>query len=142
MAETHDWSTYYWHGMRYPKGAPYRAIEKAETLEQEDPYRTGRGVALRLPLSRSVLIVGRWGPAGAPVLEDEHDDRIVAAMRGRSVGVSPDGIAAMPRWSTDSVGVASPLARLRARWEQWQDDRWERKNGPTFGDDLTVDVDS
>lgn len=146
MSETHDWSTFYWHTMRYPKGTPYRAIEKAETLEQEDPYRTGRALALRAPLLNSVLVVGRWGPAGEPVLEDEHNDRLAAAMHGKQYTLDPRSIAAMPRWSTDITASLGPLERIsraaRARWEQWQDARWERRHGPTYGDDLTVDDES
>jgi len=60
MAKTHDVGKFYWHTLVYPikfKGF----TDKAETQEIEHPYRAGNGVAIRLPLTRLAIVVGKWG---------------------------------------------------------------------------------
>lgn len=59
MAKTHDVGPYYWHALVYPVKPP-SIIERAETQEIEGQYRGGHGWAIRVPLTRVALIVGKW----------------------------------------------------------------------------------
>lgn len=59
MAKTHTVGKYFWHGFIYPIKPPV-LFEKSETQEIEEPYRGGHGYAIRLPLTRLALVVGKW----------------------------------------------------------------------------------
>lgn len=124
MAETHDWGRFYLHTQRYPKHTPYAPAQPATTREQEEPYRTGRGVALRAPLTRSVLVVGLWGPPPPPALEDEHSDRLISALDGRLLHVTLDEIAS---WVWKDHIEHGWRVRMRAFVERMRDRRWLRK---------------
>ena len=104
--------------MKYPKGTPYRLLEQSETREQEEPYRVGRGLALRFPLTTLVVITGLWGPSRGPVLEHEHSDRITEALQGRTFTASLEEIAS---WGWNISVTSSRLSRFRV----WVLDRIE-----------------
>jgi len=59
MAKTHDIGNFYWHTMVYPVKPPV-VFDRAETQEIEEPYRGGKGWAVRLPFTRLSLVVGMW----------------------------------------------------------------------------------
>lgn len=62
MAKTNDIGSFYWHTLKYLV-KPSIFIERAESQEIEEPYREGRGWAIRLPFTTKALVVGRWGKA-------------------------------------------------------------------------------
>ena len=59
MAEPKDFGPIYWHTIVYPV-KPKEFWERSETQEIEGQYRGGVGIALRLPLTRLGLVLGRW----------------------------------------------------------------------------------
>jgi hypothetical protein len=59
MATTRGVGPIFWHRMQYPVKPPV-LIDPAETQEIDTPYRRGRGYALRFPLTRQALVIGRW----------------------------------------------------------------------------------
>ena len=85
MAKTHDFGKkYFWHFMVYPL-KPKVVFETSTTQEIEDPFRFGKGVVFRLPLTRLSIVIGKWvaryeesqaltnAIAGRPVEQDEFD---------------------------------------------------------------------
>lgn len=63
--------------MRYlPGGSPPLLERGATTRETEDPFRIGRGIALRIPLTRQAVIFGRWLDDGG-----DEDERLRDALR-------------------------------------------------------------
>jgi hypothetical protein len=79
MAKTKDLGIFYWHGITY-SFKPKELIEKAETQEIESPFRHGRGVALRLPLSKRGVVVGKWSKTGFT-----EGEALTYAINGRSL---------------------------------------------------------
>jgi hypothetical protein len=59
MAKPRSIKSVYWHPLIYPIKPPV-LWEPAETQEIEEPYRFGKGYAVRLPLTRVALVVGTW----------------------------------------------------------------------------------
>jgi len=63
LAKTHDIGPLYWHPIKYGF-KPKEFFEKAESQEIEEPFRHGKGIAVRLPLSKLGLVVGIWKKTG------------------------------------------------------------------------------
>ena len=60
MPQIHDIGKHHFvHTMEYPT-KKFPIIDKGETQEIEDPYRNGRSLVFRIPLSRTAVVVGRW----------------------------------------------------------------------------------
>ena len=60
MPQIHDIGKHHFvHTMEYPT-KKFPIIDKGETQEIEDPYRNGRSLVFRIPLSRTALVFGRW----------------------------------------------------------------------------------
>jgi len=60
MPQIHDiGKRHFVHTMKYP-ARNFPLIDKGETQEIEDPYRNGRSLVFRIPLSTTALVVGRW----------------------------------------------------------------------------------
>lgn len=60
MPQIHDIGKHHFvHTMNYPTTA-FPLIDKGETQEIEQPYRNGRSLVFRIPLSRTAVVVGRW----------------------------------------------------------------------------------
>jgi hypothetical protein len=84
MAKTHDVGNYFWHTLVYPI-KPSVIFDKAETQEIEEPFRGGKGWAIRLPFTRLAIVLGRWNEifsessaltravVGRPMSQDEVD---------------------------------------------------------------------
>lgn len=73
--ETHDLGRLYAHGMRYPADGSWPVIDLGSSHEVEEPWRIGRCVVLRLPLTRAAAVIGWWGPPRSyeELLEDERN---------------------------------------------------------------------
>jgi hypothetical protein len=123
MPDTHDWGRFYTHTQRYPKRTPYALLQRASTSEQEDPYRKGLGLVLRAPLTRSVLVVGLWGPPPPPVLEDEESAAILSALDGRSLPIT---LAEIRTWVWAEHEEHGWRVWLRAFVERMRDRSWLR----------------
>lgn len=96
MAETHDLGNLYVQSFCYPRVLAKRPrVERCETIETEEPYRRGRGFVLRFGRYRA-LVVGRWSP---DELGDE-DERLMEAVRGIYLEVTPEEIAA---WTEEKI---------------------------------------
>lgn len=65
----------YAHPMEYPT-TKFPLVDKGHTQEIDWPYRTGKGLVFRLPLTRRALVVGIWGK---PVDEEIALTNAVAA---------------------------------------------------------------
>lgn len=60
MPQIHDIGRHHFvHTMEYPT-KKFPIVDKGETQEIEQPYRNGRSLVLRIPLSRIAVVVGRW----------------------------------------------------------------------------------
>ena len=60
MPQIHDiGKRHFVHTMKYPT-RQFPILDRGETQEIEDPYRNGRSVVVRVPLTRSAVVVGRW----------------------------------------------------------------------------------
>ena len=60
MPQIHDIGKHHFvHTMRYPT-KKFPIIDKGETQEIEDPFRNGRSLVFRIPLSTSAVVIGRW----------------------------------------------------------------------------------
>lgn len=60
MPQIHDiGKRHFVHAMQYPT-RNFPLVDRGETQEIENPYRNGRSLVFRLPLSRAALVVGRW----------------------------------------------------------------------------------
>lgn len=59
MSEIHSVHKIYWQVLKYPF-VPPKFLDESETQEIDDPYRHGRGVAIKIPFTKSVLILGKW----------------------------------------------------------------------------------
>lgn len=132
----------YWHTLTYPKpriGNRLPLTERAWTNEQEEPFRTGRARAVRLPLTRRAVVVGVWGESKGPVLEEEQTDRMLQALEGRLLGVSSTEIAT---WGWQFVLTTSWWQRLTARarevW-QWRPARRRGHPAPTPAEQALVE---
>jgi len=67
---------WFWSTITYAhRGWPW--IERGDTQEIEYPYRKSRSLVLRLPFTRTGLVVGKWGPP-RPEME-----ALLDAVRGR-----------------------------------------------------------
>lgn len=79
----------FWYIFDYGQTGRYAPLINREgtTREVDPPYRYGRCLILRLPLSGQALVLGWWTGS----LEDE-DSAILTAMGGRLVGVSSEEI--------------------------------------------------
>lgn len=76
MANPRSIGSLYWHPLVYPVKPPI-LWEKAETQEIQEPYRFGTGFAIRLPLTRTALVVGKWRQ------HFEENQALTNAIRGR-----------------------------------------------------------
>lgn len=77
MANTTDVGRLFFHRLRYPDNSPVPLIaERGRTQEMERPWRSGHSFVIRLPLTRSALVVGRWSKRGAPSQADA-DARLI-----------------------------------------------------------------
>lgn len=76
MAKPRSIKSIYWHPLIYPIKPPV-LWEPAETQEIEEPFRFGKGFALRLPLTRAAIVVGKW------VLRFDESQALTNAIRGR-----------------------------------------------------------
>jgi hypothetical protein len=72
---------YFVHGMRYPT-KDFPIIDRGQTQEIEDPYRRGDSVVVRVPLSRSAIVFGRWD------VEIDEDDALRYAIKARDLDVA------------------------------------------------------
>jgi hypothetical protein len=59
MANTRGLGPVFWHGMKYPVKPPV-LIDPSETQEIDEPFRRGRGYAIRFPFTKHALVVGLW----------------------------------------------------------------------------------
>ena len=76
MAKPRSIKSIYWHPLIYPIKPPV-LWETAETQEIEEPYRFGKGFAVRFPLTRAALVVGKW------VSRYDESQALTNAIRGR-----------------------------------------------------------
>jgi hypothetical protein len=60
MAEPHTLGTLHWHTLRYPEWMPVPIVNRSTTTEIDPPFRTGPCWILRVPLTRTALVAGRW----------------------------------------------------------------------------------
>ena len=60
---TKDIGSFYFHKITYPV-KPKELFEKAESQEVEFPFRRGAGFAVRCPLTKKALVIGRWKETG------------------------------------------------------------------------------
>lgn len=67
MPVTHDMGRVFFHALRYPS-THHPLVELGSSCETSYPYRRGRSLVLRVPLSRRAWVFGIWG---APGSEDE-----------------------------------------------------------------------
>lgn len=74
--QPHELGRVYWHKLVYPT-KPKSLVERAETQEIDEPFRSGAGFAIRIPFLRTALVVGRWTHR---LLENEA---LSVAIRGR-----------------------------------------------------------
>lgn len=75
----HIGSKIYVHRMDYPPGK-FPLTELGSTTEIDWPYRTGRCVVMRVPLTRHAVCIGLWGD---PVDEEEA---LTGALAARWIG--------------------------------------------------------
>lgn len=57
--QTRDIGNIYWHALTYPI-KPKVFVEKADTQEIDEPFRRGKGLAIRVPFTRKALVIGIW----------------------------------------------------------------------------------
>ena len=79
MATTKDIGKYYWHGLTYPI-KPKCFWEKAETQEIDEPFRSGKGIAIRMPLTRRAIVIGKWSHT-----DYTESQALTYAIRGRGL---------------------------------------------------------
>ena len=60
MTDPRTVGTVFWHGISYPDWISVPLVNRSTTTEVEPPFRHGRCVIVRLPLTRRALVVGRW----------------------------------------------------------------------------------
>jgi hypothetical protein len=76
--EPKEFRNFYWHPLEYPT-KPKGLWEKAETQEIDEPFRSGSGWAIRLPLTRKAMVIGTWKAAYS------ESEALTYAIRGRYV---------------------------------------------------------
>jgi hypothetical protein len=76
VANPRDLGPFYWHTLVYPV-KPKELWEPAETQEISEPFRGGKGLSIRLPLTRLALVVGKWKASF------EESQALTNAIRGR-----------------------------------------------------------
>lgn len=59
MANPRSVGPFYWHPLRYLV-KPTVFIDPAETQEIDEPFRRGRGYAVRFPLTKHAIVLGHW----------------------------------------------------------------------------------
>lgn len=60
MPQIHDiGKKHFVHAMNYPT-RKFPIIDRGDTQEIEAPYRNGRSLVFRIPLSRTAVVFGRW----------------------------------------------------------------------------------
>lgn len=68
-------NNWFWSTLRYAhRGLPW--VEIGQTQEIEWPYRHSRSLVVRLPLTKTALVVGRWGPPRG------EEEALLQAIRG------------------------------------------------------------
>jgi hypothetical protein len=96
MPETHDHGHLYWHWQHYRKQHGFLAwaaylsrkrprpipkkysysrpplLDKARTFEVEEPYRAGKGYAVRCWPSRWAIVIGWWGKPAAKEFSEKQ----------------------------------------------------------------------
>lgn len=106
----------FWHAQNYPEGVvevdgrPKQPpiVERARSVESDEPYRVGRGVALRLWPTRHAVVVGVWVhrgtlPAESEVLAEQLGGQMVDAETMERLGPIADW--AGPDETTDDSDV-------------------------------------
>jgi len=76
--ETKEFKNIYWVTLNYPT-KPKCFIEKAETQEIDEPFRSGKGWAIRMPFTRKALVIGVWKTSYT------ESEALTYAIRGRVV---------------------------------------------------------
>lgn len=79
MPQVHDIGPLFAHQMTYPT-RKFPLVDVGHTQEIEWPYRSGRALVFRIPLSTQAFVVGLWG-------ESRDEERALAeAIGAREVG--------------------------------------------------------
>lgn len=81
MPQVHDiGKKHFVHVMKYPS-KNFPLLDLGETQEIETPYRYGKSIVLRVPLSTGAVVVGRW------LSEEPEDSALRRAIRARDLDV-------------------------------------------------------
>lgn len=63
MPKVHEVGRVFAHRMSYPT-RHHPLVETGRTRETDHPFRSGRSLVVRMPLSTKAVVVGVWGHAG------------------------------------------------------------------------------
>jgi hypothetical protein len=72
---------HFFHTMKYPS-TQFPLMESGHTQEIEDPYRAGDAWVVRVPFTRTAVVVGRW------VCALKEDDALASAIQMRELDVA------------------------------------------------------
>jgi hypothetical protein len=72
---------HFFHTMKYPS-TQFPLIEPGHTQEIEHPYRAGDALVVRLPFTRTAIVVGRW----VAILREQ--DALASAIQMREIDVA------------------------------------------------------
>lgn len=156
MPETHDHGRLYWHWQHYRKPYGFAAwvaylsrrrprpvrkavaysrpplLDRAVTHMTEEPYRTGKGYAIRLWPSRWAIVAGWWGPPAAKELSERQ--LLERAVNGAMMPIKALPTAQWRRTPNRRWLMWSVIRRLQG----WLREIW---HGPEEAFDLDDDED-
>lgn len=60
MPQVHDIGPkHFTHVMKYPT-RKFPIVDRGETQEIEEPFRVGNALVVRIPLTRTAVVIGHW----------------------------------------------------------------------------------
>lgn len=78
MPNTKEVGSLFAHTMKYPN-TNFPLFEKGFSQEIDHPFRKGSSIVVRLPLSTTALVIGKWGA------EQDEDDALTEAIGARFI---------------------------------------------------------
>lgn len=78
MPHVYRVGNYFAHKMEYPT-VKFPVIDKGHTQEIEWPFRFGKSVVLRVPLTRRALVFGKWKDAKT------EEAALMSALQARTI---------------------------------------------------------